>query len=313
VKIIDHFEDFRTLNYPVVTSGTFDGVHSGHCKILNDLVSQAKQQDGESVVITFWPHPRFVLGKNAGELKLLSTFEEKANLIEKCGVDYLLKVRFSRKFSELSSEEFIQKVLIGGIKAKKLIIGYDHHFGKDQKGEFQYLKENQDRFGFEVEEISRLDIDHVGVSSTKIRQALGSGDVKVARSYLGRLYTVRGIVTKGDQIGRKIGFPTANIYVPEDYKLIPGDGVYAVKVNLENEQYEGMLNIGKRPTVDGRSGTIEVNIFNFDRDIYGLNIEVQFVDLVRSEIKFGDLTELTTQLQKDKEAVKRILAKKVVQ
>ena len=168
MKIVEHFSDFEHLNYPVVTTGTFDGVHFGHQQILRDLVAEARSQNGESVVITYWPHPRFVLGKNAGNLKLLSTFEEKAELIADCGVDYLLKVRFSRQFSELSSEQFIQKVLVRGVQTKKLIIGYDHRFGKDQEGGFEYLKVNHDRFGFEVSEISRQDVDHVAVSSTKM-------------------------------------------------------------------------------------------------------------------------------------------------
>ncbi|NQW27942.1 MAG: bifunctional riboflavin kinase/FAD synthetase [Flammeovirgaceae bacterium] len=307
MKVIDHFEELGELKWPVVTSGTFDGVHSGHLKILEGLVSQAKLNGGESVVITYWPHPKFILGKGTSTLKLLSTFDEKVALMDKIGVDYLLKVRFSKEFSELTPEAFVQKVLISGLRIRKFLIGYDHRFGKNQLGDIQFLTANKDRFGFDVAEISRLDIDQIGVSSTKIRSALFSGDVVTAKHYLGRYFSLSGIVTKGAQIGRKLGFPTANIFIPEIYKLIPADGVYAVFVSLELRHFEGMLNIGVRPTLNGNLRTIEVNIFDFNEDIYGNHLSIEFVGYIRHEIKFNHLNDLKIQLAIDKSEAKKIL------
>ena len=273
------------------------------------MVQQAQARRGESVVITYWPHPRFVLGKGSSSLKLLSTFEEKVKLLSDIGIDYLLKVRFSKEFSELSPEAFVQKVLIKGIKAKKFIIGYDHRFGKNQTGDIDFLKKNKERFGLEIEEISRLDIDQVGISSTNIRQALAVGEVDTAQGYLGRYYSLSGIVTRGDQIGRKIGFPTANLFISESYKLIPSDGVYAIFVYLGLERYNGMLNIGWRPTVKGKKRTIEVHLFDFNEDIYGSYLRVELVAIIRKEIEFNHLDGLKEQLIKDKLAVKIILKK----
>ncbi|MFY0687072.1 MAG: bifunctional riboflavin kinase/FAD synthetase [Cyclobacteriaceae bacterium] len=309
MKIIENLTSISFKN-AIVTSGTFDGVHFGHKKILDNLVNQAQSLGGESVVMTYWPHPRFVLGKDAGMLKLLNTFDEKARLLEDCGIDYLVKVLFTREFSQLTSQQFVQDVLIGKLNVRKLIIGYDHRFGRDQEGSFEYLSQNQDKLGFQVEEIPRQDIDHVGVSSTRIRKALEKGDVELANEHLGWQYLLSGIVTKGEQLGRKIGFPTANIYVTDDFKLIPGDGVYAVTVKLKSGIFKGMLNIGNRPTVNGHKKTIEVNIFDFDQDIYGQIIEVSFVKQLRKEQKFEGLVELRQQLQIDKlnaiEAIKNI-------
>lgn len=290
-----------------MTSGTFDGVHYGHKKILQHVVDTARQMNGESVVVTYWPHPRFVLGKDADSLKLLSTFEEKIRLVEEVGIDYLVRVHFTREFSELSSDEFIQSVLIDRLNTQKLIIGYDHRFGKDQEGSFEYLNEHQEHFGFRVMEIPAQDIDDVTVSSTRIRNALSAGDVTTANEYLGRPYELTGLVTKGEQVGRKIGYPTANIYVPETYKLIPGDGVYAVWVYVNQSKYKGMLNIGNRPTLHGQHRTIEVHIFDFDWDIYGTEIGVNFVSQLRKEQRFDDLDGLKAQLAKDKEAAMSVL------
>lgn len=307
MRIVERFEDLGKLNFPVVTSGTFDGVHFGHQKILRDVSQQAREHKGESIVITYWPHPRFVLGKSSGQLQLLTTFEEKAKFINDCGIDIIMKIPFTRSFSQLSADEYIYKVLIDGIKTKKLVIGYDHKFGRNQEGSFEYLKEHQDRLGFEVQEIARQDIEHVGVSSTVIRKSLLDGKIEVANEYLGRKYCISGLVSKGEQLGRKIGFPTANIYVPEEYKLIPTDGVYAVWVLVEGVQLPGMLNIGNRPTVSGRNKTIEVNIFNFDDDIYGLSITVQFVKYLRTEQKFASIENLKNQLNIDREQSLKIL------
>ncbi len=293
-------QEFRKLDNAVVTSGTFDGVHLGHQKILNRLNEVAKLSDGESVVITFYPHPRSVISPDNQTVKLLSTLEEKIELLEKSGVNHLLIIPFTREFSELSSEEFIQKILIETIGTKTLVIGYDHRFGKNREGGFDYLKMNKDNYGFEIEEISRQDIENVAVSSSKIRKALQGGDVPSADHFLGRNYSLSGIIVKGKQLGRTIGFPTANIQVREIAKLIPSDGVYAVKVYYKSNVYGGMLNIGNRPTVDGTYQSVEVNIFDFNQEIYGENLMVEFLQKIRNEQKFSGLDELKEQIAKDK-------------
>ncbi|WP_420582623.1 bifunctional riboflavin kinase/FAD synthetase [Reichenbachiella sp.] len=298
--IVEGHQAIPNIQNAIVTSGTFDGVHFGHQKILKKIVKTAKDLNGKSVVLTFWPHPRFVLFPEEKTLKLLSTFEEKAKLLEEVGIDYLVKVEFTKAFSQLSSETFIQNMLVEKLKTKKLIIGYDHRFGKNRSGSFEYLKENSDRFGFEVEEIPRQDIDDVGVSSTKIRQALFHGEVDLAAEFLGRSYSLKGTVVEGKQIGSQLGFPTANIKVPEEFKLIPKDGSYAVRAKVGNKWRKGMLNVGIRPTIGGLHRVIETHLFDFDQEIYNQPIQIEFVKHLRDEKKFDSLDELKNQLQKDK-------------
>lgn len=300
-------QEFKKLENAVVTSGTFDGVHLGHQKILKRLNEVAELTNGESVVITFYPHPRSVISPDNQIVKLLSTLDEKIELLEKSGVNHLLIVPFTREFSELSSEEFIQKILIDTIGTKTLVIGYDHRFGKNREGGFDYLKLNKEKYGFGIEEISRQDIENVGVSSSKIRKALQEGDVPSADHFLGRNYSLSGVIVKGKQLGRTIGFPTANIQVREIAKLIPLDGVYAVKVYYKDEAFGGMLNIGNRPTVDGTFQTVEVNIFDFDQEIYGEKLTVEFLQKIRNERKFNGLDELKAQIAKDKITCEGIL------
>jgi len=300
-------QEFKKLENAVVTSGTFDGVHLGHQKILKRLNEVAELTNGESVVITFYPHPRSVISPDNQIVKLLSTLDEKIELLEKSGVNHLLIIPFTREFSELSSEEFIQKILIETIGTKTLVIGYDHRFGKNREGGFDYLKLNKEKYGFGIEEISRQDIENVVVSSSKIRKALQEGDVPSADHFLGRNYSLSGVIVKGKQLGRTIGFPTANIQVREIAKLIPLDGVYAVKVYYKDEAFGGMLNIGNRPTVDGTFQTVEVNIFEFDQEIYGEKLTVEFLKKIRNEQKFNGLDELKTQIAKDKITCKEIL------
>lgn len=306
--IIHHGTDtIPEIKHPVVTSGTFDGVHIGHRVILDRVKEIAHKNGGESVLITFWPHPRMILQPDTHGLRLLSTFEEKAELIRSIGIDHLIRISFTRDFSEMSSEDFIQNILKKKIGTERLVIGYDHRFGKNREGSFEHLSANADKYGFVVEEIPRQDIDSVGVSSTKIRNALLSGEVSTASSYLGRDYTITGIVARGDQIGRTIGFPTANIVVQEDYKLIPEDGIYAVRVGFRERRYQGMLYIGKRPTLDGINRVIEVNIFDFEGDLYGEYLTIHFAEWIRGDIRFDDLHGLKTQLTADKEAAIRLL------
>ncbi len=307
MKIYDGIDHFPRLNFPVVTIGTFDGVHVGHQKILSRIIELARKHGGKSVLITFWPHPRFVLNNGHGDLKLLSTFEEKASYLRKLGIDHLVKIPFTKSFSENSSEAFIQKILVEKIGTRKLVIGYDHKFGKNREGSFEHLKANEAQYGFEVEEISRQDIDDVGVSSTKIRKALEEGEIDIANEYLGRFYSLAGNVIAGQQLGRSLGFPTANIQLIDSYKLVPGDGVYAVEVMHKAHLYHGMLNIGYRPTVDGVSKVMEVHIFNFNEDIYNQEIRIFFVKKIRNEKKFSGVDELKLQLMRDKEAAEQIL------
>ena len=292
-------DSFKNNSNAIVTSGTFDGVHFGHQKILSRLIEIAKKNDGESVVITFWPHPRLVLNHDRS-IKLLSSLEEKIELLDAFGIEHLLVIPFNEEFSRLTSEQFIQKILVKAVGTKKLVIGYDHRFGRNREGSFEYLQKNATRFGFTVEEIPKQEIEEIAVSSTKIRHALKEGDLDTATHYLGRQYQINGKVIKGNQIGRTIGFPTANIQVSDANKLIPKEGIYAVKVIVDEKILLGMLNIGQRPTVDAAGQkVIEVNIFDFNEEIYNENITVLFYKFLRSEQKFPGLSELKAQLQKD--------------
>ncbi len=306
MRIYHNLDDFIPVRNAVVTSGTFDGVHVGHQKILSRLHEIADRTKGDTVVITFWPHPRLVLYPDA-DLKLLNTFEEKAELIKEQGIHHLLRIPFTKEFSQLTSEEFITKILVEKIGTKKLVIGYDHHFGKNREGSFEQLKLNGPKYGFDVEEISRQDVDHVAVSSSKIRKAIETADLETATHLLGRSYSISGRVIKGDKLGRQIGFPTANLEIDSTHKLIPADGIYAVTVQYEHAVYNGMLYIGNRPTVDGLKRNIEVNIFTFDKEIYGESLTVHFHQLLRGDTKFANLEELKTQMEKDQEASIRIL------
>jgi len=305
LKVYHSLEEFKKLDNAIVTTGTFDGVHIGHQAILSKLVNIAKKEKGESVLITFFPHPRMVLQKDLN-IKLLNTVSEKIVLLSKTGIDHLLVFPFTKEFSRMSSIEFVRDILVNKIGTKKLVIGYDHQFGRNREGSFKHLQEFGPVYGFDVEEISAQDIDDVSVSSTKIRTALlERGDVKTASKYLGSHYHLSGTIVTGKKLGSKLGFPTANVNIEEDYKLIPKDGVYAVLVNLDRKTYKGMLNIGKRPTIEGKNRTIEVNIFDFDKEIYNHEIKLCFIDRLRDEKKFESLEDLTKQLAKDKaEAIK---------
>lgn len=303
---LDHIDKIPNA---VVTSGTFDGVHVGHQKILQRISETAKKDNGYTVLITFWPHPRMVLNQNSGDLKLLSTIDEKIELLRSFGLDYLVVIPFTKEFSKLSSFQFVNDILVNTIGTKKLIIGYDHHFGRNREGSFEYLNENAEEFGFKVEEISRQDIDDIGISSTKIRNSLLNHKIHIANEFLGRNYDIRGKVIHGDSRGTSMGFPTANIEIKEDYKLIPADGVYAVEVEFYGSEFYGMLNIGKRPTVDGRKKQMEVHIFDFDQDIYGETLIIRFLDFIRIEKKFSDIQELKNQLKTDMQTVKQRINK----
>jgi riboflavin kinase / FMN adenylyltransferase len=300
MNIYHGIEDFHKLPYAVVTSGTFDGVHMGHQQILRRLRESADKHGGETVLITYWPHPRLVLFPDQTDLRLLNTFEEKAELLREHGVDHLLRIPFTREFSQTTSTDFIKNILIDTIGTKKLIIGYDHRFGKNREGSFEHLRENAADYGFSVEEIPKKEIDNLAVSSTKIRNALLAGDMQTADHLLGRPYSLEGRVIRGERIGRMLGFPTANIEIDNQHKLIPADGSYAVTIEYTHRQFKGMLNIGIRPTVGGTKRTIEVHIFDFDQEIYGDTLKINFIRRIRNEISFNDVEALKAQLKKDR-------------
>lgn len=303
MRIYYSIDDFSPVKNAVVTSGTFDGVHVGHKKILSRLTEAARKNGGETVVITFWPHPRLVLYPDDKNLRLLNTFEEKAELLKKQGVQHLLRIPFTKEFSQLSSEEFITKILVEKIGTKKLVIGYDHHFGKNREGSFEQLKLNGPKYGFEVEEIPKQDVDHVTVSSTTIRKSIESADLETANQLLGQPYMLSGRVVKGDQIGRQIGYPTANIEIDSIHKLIPADGIYAAHVRHADTIYKGALYIGNRPTVGGTRKVIEANIFNFTKEIYGESLTIEFHKFIRGDMKLDSLEALKQQIAIDKENV----------
>ncbi|MDP5121388.1 MAG: bifunctional riboflavin kinase/FAD synthetase [Spirosomaceae bacterium] len=307
MKVYHKLSEFTALSHAVVTSGTFDGVHIGHQKILKSLNEIAAKKGGESVVLTFWPHPRMVVSRDSQQLKLITTIEEKIALIEKLGVQHLLVVPFTREFSELSAEKYVQEILINTIGTKTLVIGYDHRFGKNREGGFDYLEKNSNRFGISLEEIPRQEIEDLTISSTKVRNALTDGNVDLASNLLGRNYEFTGIVAKGRQLGRQLGFPTANVQVKENYKLIPANGVYAVRANVREVVYNGIMNIGNRPTVEGVGRTQEVHIFDFNSDIYGELITVEIVSFIRNEVKFSSITELKNQIEVDSSSAKALL------
>ena len=310
MKIYEGLDQFQPIEHAVVTSGTFDGVHIGHRKILSRIQEIARKQNGETVLITFWPHPRLVLFPDEHNLQLLNTFEEKIELLEQQGIDHLVKIAFTQEFSQTTSSDFIDEILVKGIGTKTLVIGYDHRFGRNREGSFESLKQNAGTYGFGVEEIPHQDIHHVTVSSTKIRKALQEGKVEIAHEYLNQPYQINGIVVAGDKIGREIGFPTANIRIASPYKLIPQDGIYAVKVRHGSVWYGGMLYIGNRPTLNAENRSIEVNIFDFDQEIYDDQLRIEFIQQIRNDSKFENLDDLRHQLSRDKVAASKILSLK---
>lgn len=295
------------MNKSVVTTGTFDGVHLGHQVILNRLKEIAEKKGGETVILTFFPHPRMVLYPEQNDLRLINTIEERIELLKNTGIDHLIIHPFSKEFSRLSSIDFVRDILVNQLHTHKLVIGYDHHFGRNREGTFEHLQEYGPLYGFNVEEIPAQEIQQINISSTKIRNSLMDGEINAANQFLGYHYFLQGTVIPGNQIGRKIGFPTANIKVNEWYKLIPAKGVYAVKINIDNNTFNGMLNIGTRPTINGAETTIEVNIFNFNEDIYNKDIKIEFVERIRHEQKFEELESLKKQLEIDRQTTIQIL------
>ena len=283
----------------VVTIGTFDGVHIGHKKILERIIFNAKELNCESVVLTFFPHPRMVLQDNS-VVQLLNTVDEKTILLEKTGIDNLIIHPFNQEFSRLTAEEFVKEILLNQLNIRKIIIGYDHRFGRNRTANINDLIVFGKEYGFEVEQISAQEINDNAVSSTKIRNAILEGNITLANNYLGYNYFFSGIVVKGKQLGRTIGFPTANIKINEDYKLIPKNGVYIVKSNYDKKTIFGLMNIGTRPTVEGTNQTIEVFFLNFDKTIYDETLTIEIIEYIRNEQKFDSLNDLKNQINEDK-------------
>ncbi len=305
MRIFEGIKSLGEIKNPVVTIGTFDGVHLGHQKIIEQLNFEADKIGGESVLLTFEPHPRIVLFPENHGVKLIQTRDEKFQILENHKLKNVVLIPFTKEFSELSATDFVEQILVSNLKPKKVVIGYDHQFGRNREGNIAFLKSVSEKYEFEVIEISAKSIDEINISSTKIRESLLRGDVETANLFLSRPYEISGIVVKGNQLGRTIGFPTANLKVDSDLKLIPTNGVYATKVKVNDQLHFGVMNIGNKPTVNSSDEkSLEIFIFDFDQDIYGNHIKVFFDKFLRNEQKFANLDELKRAISND-EAVCR--------
>ncbi|MDF2448672.1 MAG: riboflavin kinase/FMN adenylyltransferase [Bacteroidota bacterium] len=307
MEIHRHISGFKSHSDSIVTIGTFDGVHLGHQKIIKRLVELKKKNGGQTVIFTFDPHPRKILFPEQRDLKLITTTVEKCELLKQYGIDHVLVFPFTREFSQMNAVDYVSNIISHGLKTKTLVIGYDHRFGSNREGNIDTLKDLASVYNFEVEEIPAQEINQLSVSSTRIRKSLEDGDVQTANEYLGYNFFITGKVVKGKQLGRTIGFPTANIYISDRDKLVPKIGVYAVNVILREKMFKGMLNIGYNPTTDfDRSIKTEVNIFDFDQNIYGETMKLEFVKRIRDEEKFANLEELKNALAQDKIACQNV-------
>jgi len=308
LKIHHGIANFHSSKPVILTSGTFDGVHLGHQKMLAKLIAEAKESNNESVLLTFYPHPRMFLHPDDHGLKLLSSPEEKYSLLEKMGIDHVVVQPFDDVFSSITAHRYIRDILVNQLGVKKIIAGYDHRFGKNREGNYDVLVETGAIFGFDVIQISAKELEDVKISSTKIRNALFNGEIDVAEKYLGRKYSIEGKVVEGKKLGSQLGFPTANINVDYDYKLIPKNGVYAVIAFVENQKIKGMLNIGTSPTVSNSNKvSIEVHLINWKGNIYDKTIRIEFVKRLRDEKKFESKPDLIKQLNLDKQDTLEIL------
>lgn len=311
MKIYEGFDGIKKEDIPggtVVTVGTFDGIHTAHTELLKILTDKARTLDAKSAVVTFRPHPRAFFCPH-GNLRLLSDESEKAELIQRSGVDMLVVQPFSQAFAALTAEEFLRDYLAGILRAKAIVTGYDHSFGREKKNAYRFLHETENIYRIEPILVPRMELDGITVSSSSVRRAVEGGDVRLAEKLLGRPYSLHGKVVRGKQLGRTLGYPTANIEIAEESKLLPPDGVYAVRVLLAGQTFGGMMNIGIRPTVDDYPGrSVEVNIFDFDRDIYGQTLSVEIIAWVRSEVKFSSIENLKEQLGKDAVKCREVLA-----
>jgi riboflavin kinase/FMN adenylyltransferase len=299
VKIYRNQASFKATEKTYITIGTFDGVHIGHQKVLKTLIDEARENKTTPLLLTFFPHPRMVLQQDV-ELKLINTLDERIQLLESTGLEQLFIHPFSKDFARLSALDFVRSLLVNTLHVSKLFIGYDHHFGKNREGNYEQLEDYAHTYDFEVSEISEQDIDNIAVSSTKIRKALDTGDIERANRYLGYPFMLTGTVVKGKSLGKTIGFPTANLYIEESYKLIPKTGAYIVQATIDQRLVYGMMNIGYKPTLGGDTQTIEIHFFNLQQDLYGQKIQVQVLKFLRAEEKFNSVEALKKQLQTDR-------------
>ncbi len=308
MNVYNSIDNFPGTANAVVTIGTFDGVHIGHQQIIRHLRKLAAETKGETVLLTFFPHPRIVLQPDDNDLKLITTMEEREELLRSFGIDHLIIQPFSKDFSRISATEFVRDQLIKRIGMKTLVIGYDHHFGRNREGSYKDMEEMAPIYGFRLEEINEQMINDVAVSSTKVRKSLLEGDIETANHLLGHRFSIRGKVVEGDRIGRTLGFPTANIEIAEPYKLIPQNGIYAVQAKVQNVMKNGMLYIGNRPVVGGIDRRIELNIFDFDSEIYNENVQVFLVSRIRGDLPFEDLDSLKEKMKEDKVIATKLLS-----
>jgi riboflavin kinase/FMN adenylyltransferase len=308
MEVIHNIANYRPKKPAILTIGTFDGVHIGHQKIISDLVAKAKKENLCAVVLTFFPHPRMVLQKES-QLKMIDTLKEKRQLLEILGVEILIIQPFTLEFSRMTAIEYTRDLLVNGLGISKLIIGYDHRFGRNREATVEDLKNFGLDYDFTVEEIPAQDIASIAVSSTKVRNAITAGEIKKANQYLGRPFSLSGTIVKGDKIGRKIGFPTANLYIEEKYKLKPQNGVYLVQCNWDSQKYFGMMNVGKRPTISGKETQIETYFFDFDGDLYGKKLNINLLEKIRDEQKYDSLESLGNQLSIDQKSCRELIPK----
>jgi riboflavin kinase/FMN adenylyltransferase len=308
MEIIHSIANYRPKKSAILTIGTFDGVHIGHQKIISNLVVKARKEDLCAVVLTFFPHPRMVLQKDI-QLKMIDTMEEKRKLLEKLGVEFLIVQPFTLEFSRMTAIQYTRDILVNGLGISRLIIGYDHRFGRNREATINDLKNFGLDYDFTVEEIPAQDLESIAVSSTKVRNTIISGEIKKANQYLGRPFSLSGTIVKGDKIGRKIGFPTANLFIEEEYKLKPQNGVYLVQCHLNNLKYFGMMNVGKRPTVSGKETQIETYFFDFNGDLYGKKLNINLLEKIRDEQKYDSMESLRSQLSVDQKICQKLIPK----
>lgn len=307
MKVYRFLDDLPRFRNPVLTIGTFDGVHEGHQQIIGRINAMAREMDGESILLTFHPHPRLVLNPNDTSLQLINTLQEKIDLLDHYGIHEMIIATFSKAFAQTSPRDYIKHFLVDKIQPKVIVIGYDHHFGKDRAGNIETLRQYAGAFGYRVEEIEKHIVEDVGVSSTKIREAISAGQITQANHLLGHPFRLTGRVIKGHQIGNQLGYPTANLFVEDKHKIIPGVGIYASRVRVGEQWYKGMLYIGYRPTFSGKEKAIEVNLFDFNGNLYGDELTLDIVAEIRGDKRFDTPEELAAQMAADKEATLRIL------
>jgi len=308
MEVIHKIKNYTPKIPSILTIGTFDGVHIGHQKIIKNLVSEAKKKGLCALVLTFFPHPRMVLQKDSN-IKMIDTLEEKKKILNQLGVEVLIVQPFTLDFSSMTALEYTREVLVNGLNISKLIIGYDHRFGRNREATVEDLKQFGLDYNFSVEKIPAQDIESIAVSSTKVRNAIQTGEIMTANKYLGRPFSLSGIVVKGDRIGRKIGYPTANLNIQEEYKLLPQNGVYLLRSKLQGKEYFGMMNIGKRPTVSGKQTQIESHFFGFQGDLYDQKISIELLEKIRDEKKFDSLESLKNQLDRDQKSCHLLIPK----